>query len=98
MPQGSSSSIHDVDRSLLYLFRYLRDHRYDDDVGITTSDLRNKWPRFRTAVQRFEIQGFTSNNVTDLMRSVRELGGNHVAWSARMDVDGRGNLRVRQSP
>lgn len=85
------------DVSLQRLFGYLRDYNITNDLDITDQQLKIMWPRFENAVDACKRQGATNDNLKELIRAVIEMGGDKVAWSSRLDMDGNGHLHVYQA-
>lgn len=76
------------------LVGYLNQHKIDNDLAMTDLNLAIKWPRFENAVVACNRGGFTDNNLHELLAVIIEMGKDKIAWSARLDMDGAGNLRV----
>ncbi|KAL8791866.1 MAG: hypothetical protein Q9195_005528 [Heterodermia aff. obscurata] len=89
-PLPDAYTMDSVERSILKAFRDLHEHKPVNDVGITREN--PKWLNFSGAVQRCQSQGFTDKTVAKLLQTVRELGGDKVAWRAKFTMDASGNL------
>ena len=92
--------IHDIttqgisNESIVRLSGYLTRHMIDNDLAITDLDLAIKWPRFQAAVGACLRGAVTENNFRELLAVILEMGKDKVAWSARLDMDGAGNMHV----
>lgn len=85
------------DESMARLFGYLRYYKIDNDLGMLDRDLAIKWPRFQAAVDACNRLGLTDSNLQELLSVIVEMGRDKVAWSARLDMDGGGDLHVYHS-
>ena len=85
-PFNRDNAMSSVDRYLLLLFEKLEKDNLTDDLCVSKQD--PKWMHYESAVMRCRIgSGFSSTNVESLLRAVRELGGDKVAFSATFTMD-----------
>ena len=89
-PLPDAYTMDSIDASLLKAFRHLRDYKPVNDIGVRREQAQ--WINFAGAVQRCETQGFNEKTVEKLLQTVRELGGEKVAWKANFTMDSSGNL------
>ena len=85
-PFTRDNAMSSVDRYLLLLFERFERDNPRNDLGVSKGD--PEWQNYISAVMRCTTgSGFSDRNVDSLLRAVRELGGDKIAFSATFSMD-----------
>ena len=64
--------------------------RWLEDTGV--SRLSPPFTRFTAIKDKCRVEGFTEENLTELVAAVRAVGQNQVGWTARCEMRRGGNF------
>ena len=81
-----------VDTSLQTYTNTLLDHNYINDLNTTESIVREKWAKLEPVLGKCKEEGFTDENLKDLLAAVVAFGQESIVWRADLYMYGDGKL------
>ena len=83
-----------VDTSLQTYTNTLLDHNYINDLNTTEFTVREKWAKLEPVLAKCKEEGFTDENLKDLLAAVIAFGQESIVWRADLYMYGDGKLVV----
>ncbi|KAG7004551.1 hypothetical protein G7Y79_00024g055010 [Physcia stellaris] len=85
-----------LDTSLQTYTSTVLEHNYVNDLNTTESIVREKWAKLEPVLGKCKEEGFTDENLKDLLDAVVAFGQESIVWRADLYMYGDGKLVARR--